>query len=72
MEVHMSDTAQLEAQLAFLEDAVQTLDQALSQQQREILKLERTVELLRERLGEQGTRLDAVADGSSEPPPPHY
>ena len=47
----MSDTAQLEAQLAFLEDAVQTLDQALSQQQREILKLERTVELLRERLG---------------------
>ena len=42
MEVHMSDTAQLEAQLAFLEDAVQTLDQALSQQQREILKLERT------------------------------
>ena len=68
----MSDTAQLEAQLAFLEDAVQTLDQALSQQQREILKLERTVELLRERLGEQGTRLDEVADGSPDPPPPHY
>ena len=61
MDMDMSDTAQLEAQLAFLEDAVQTLDQALSQQQREILKLERTVELLRERLGEQGTRLDAVA-----------
>ena len=72
MEVHMSDTAQLEAQLAFLEDAVQTLDQALSQQQRAILKLERTVDLLRERLGEQGARLDAVADGSPEPPPPHY
>ena len=72
MDMDMSDTAQLEAQLAFLEDAVQTLDQALSQQQREILKLERTVELLRERLGEQGTRLDAVADESPEPPPPHY
>jgi len=55
-----------------LEDAVQTLDLALSQQQREILKLERTVELLRERLGEQGARLDAVGDGSPEPPPPHY
>ena len=72
MDMDMSDTAQLEAQLAFLEDAVQTLDQALSRQQREILKLERTVELLRERLGEQGARLDAVADGSPEPPPPHY
>ena len=72
MDMDMSDTAQLEAQLAFLEDAVQTLDQALSQQQREILKLERTVELLRERLGEQGARLDTVADGSPEPPPPHY
>ena len=72
MDMDMSDTAQLEAQLAFLEDAVQTLDQALSQQQREILKLERTVELLRERLWEQGTRLDAVADGSPDPPPPHY
>jgi SlyX protein len=72
MDMDMSDTAQLEAQLAFLEDAVQTLDQALSQQQREILKLERTVELLRERLGEQGTRLDAVADESPDPPPPHY
>ena len=72
MDMDMSDTAQLEAQLAFLEDAVQTLDQALSQQQREILKLERTVELLLERLGEQGTRLDAVADGSPDPPPPHY
>ena len=72
MDMDMSDTAQLEAQLAFLEDAVQTLDQALSQQQREILKLERTVELLRERLGEQGTRLDAVADGSPDPPQQHY
>ena len=71
MDMDMSDTAQLEAQLAFLEDAVQTLDQALSQQQREILKLERTVELLRG-LGEQGARLDAVGDGSPEPPPPHY
>ena len=36
MEVHMSDTAQLEAQLAFLEDAVQTLDQALSTAKRNL------------------------------------
>jgi hypothetical protein len=27
---------------------------------------------LRERLGEQGARLDAVADESPDPPPPHY
>ena len=72
MEMDMSNTAHLEAQLAFLEDAVQTLDQALSQQQRTILKLERTVDMLRERLGEHSARLDAVADGSPEPPPPHY
>ena len=72
METDMSNTAQLEAQLAFLEDAVQTLDQALSQQQRAILKLERTVDILRERLGEHSARLDAVADGSPEPPPPHH
>ena len=72
MEMDMSNTAHLEAQLAFLEDAVQTLDQALSRQQRTILKLERTVDILRERLGEHSARLDAVADGSPEPPPPHY
>ena len=68
----MSDTADLEAKLAFVEDAVRALDAALATQQQHMLQLEQELEALRIRLREQGTRLDTLTSGEPGPPPPHY
>jgi uncharacterized coiled-coil protein SlyX len=68
----MTGVADLEAQLAFVEDTVSALDSALVAQQQHIMKLERELELLRARLIEQGTRLDEITPAEAEPPPPHY
>ena len=68
----MGDVTALEAQIAFVEDAVQTLDDALAAQQRHILRLERQIDRLQEQLKGQGARIDEAAAESGEPPPPHY
>ena len=68
----MAGVAELEAQLAFVEDTVRALDSALAAQQQQIMKLERELELLRARLIEQGTRLDEITPPETEAPPPHY
>ena len=64
---------ELQSQLAFQEDAVGSLDQALAQQQQEIMLLRRQLEMLRERLQEQTAQNDA---GQSidllDEKPPHY
>ena len=46
----MGDVAALEAQIAFVEDAVQTLDDALAAQQQHILCLERQIDRLQQQL----------------------
>ncbi len=62
---------ELQSQLAFQEDTVSTLNEALSQQQQEILTLRRQVTLLKERQDEQAAQI-----GEGGPPvdqkPPHY
>ena len=68
----MGDVTALEAQIAFVEDTVQALDEALAAQQQHILRLERQIDRLQLQLKDQGARLDEVAAESSEPPPPHY
>ena len=68
----MAGVAELEAQLAFIEDTVSALDSALAAQQQHIIKLEQELELLRARLIEQGTRLDEITPPETEAPPPHY
>ena len=68
----MGDIAALEAQIAFVEDTVQALDEALAAQQQHILSLERQIDRLQQQLKDQGARLDEVAADASEPPPPHY
>ncbi|MDA0649396.1 MAG: SlyX family protein [Proteobacteria bacterium] len=68
----MSGTRDLEAQLAFVEDALQTLDAAMASQQQQILRLEQQIDVLQQRLKEQGHRLDSIAEPDAEPPPPHY
>ena len=68
----MSDTAELETKLAFVEDTVRALDAALATQQQYMLQLHQELEALRIRLREQGARLDAMTPSEPEPPPPHY
>ncbi len=63
---------ELQSQLAFQEDVVHQLNEALAAQQRELLSLRRELELLRERLAEQGRRLDGVEPGPPDERPPHY
>ncbi|MEK9656029.1 MAG: SlyX family protein [Halieaceae bacterium] len=68
----MSQTAELETQLAFLEDAVQALDRALALQQQQLLQLEERVTAIHHQLRQQGDRLDVIGANAPEPPPPHY
>ena len=68
----MSDTAELETKLAFVEDTLRALDAALATQQQHMLQLQQELEVLRIRLREQATRLDAMTPGEPEPQPPHY
>ena len=71
-DVFMSDTAELETKLAFVEDTLRALDAALATQQQHMLQLQEELEVLRIRLREQATRLDAITPGEQEPLPPHY
>jgi SlyX protein len=64
---------ELQTQLAFQEDTVSSLDQALALQQQEILLLRRQVELLRQRQQENEANNDAgAANASPDEKPPHY
>ncbi len=62
---------ELQSQMAFQEDTVAALNEALAAQQQEILTLQRQLALLKQRLDEQALQ---IADGpaESEPKPPHY
>ena len=65
--------ADLQSQMAFQEDTVQALNDALADQQQEILVLRRQVELLRAQLEEQASATDATAARAAEDEkPPHY
>jgi SlyX protein len=64
---------EVQSQLAFQEDAVQGLNDALSVQQQEILLLRRQLELLKIRQDEQGAQDEPGATGSGiDERPPHY
>lgn len=64
------DIAELQAQLAFQEDTVQTLNDIVARQQLQIDKLERDIESLVLQVQQLGDSLSrAPAD---EAPPPHY
>ena len=64
---------ELQSQLAFQEDALGSLDEALALQQQEILVLRRQVELLRLRQQEQQSNSEAgMASAPLDEKPPHY
>ncbi len=60
---------ELETRVAFQEDTIQKLDDALAAQQQQIMDLERQVHLL----GTQIKEIEIVpANTGPEAPPPHY
>ena len=60
---------ELETRVAFQEDTIQKLDDALASQQQQIMDLERQVQLL----GLQIKEIEAVPPTTGpEAPPPHY
>lgn len=62
--------AELETQLAFQEDALQTLNEIVTRQQQQIDQLEREVQLLVMQLRELSDAMSRPE--SEEAPPPHY
>ena len=64
---------ELQSQLAFQEDAVRSLDEALAHQQQEIVLLRRQLELLGQRQQEHAAQNDAGPTSVSlDEKPPHY
>jgi SlyX protein len=61
---------EVQTQLAYQEDTVQALNRALASQQQEILVLRRQLQLLKQRLDEQGSAGPAADTGMEKPP--HY
>lgn len=61
---------EVQTQLAYQEDTVRALNDALAAQQREILVLRRQVQLLKQRQDEQGA--SPAAPLAMEEKPPHY
>jgi SlyX protein len=64
--------AEVQSQLAFQEDTVQALNEAVASQQQEILVLQRQVELLKQQLEEQAAGSAPAAASSLDEKPPHY
>ncbi len=62
---------ELQSQLAFQEDTVAALNEALSGQQQEILTLKRQLALLKQRLDEQALQIGEAVPAADEKPP-HY
>jgi SlyX protein len=64
---------EVQSQLAFQEDVLESLNGAMAAQQKEILVLRRQLELLKQRQDEQGTSSGSAAgaDNANEKPP-HY
>ena len=64
---------ELQSQLAFQEDAVRSLDEALAHQQQEIVLLRRQLELLGQRQQEHAAQNDVgPASVPLDEKPPHY
>jgi len=64
---------ELQSQLAFQEDAVRSLDEALAHQQQELLLLRRQLELLQQRQHDSPAFSEATsASLSANEKPPHY
>ncbi|MFK8047538.1 MAG: SlyX family protein [Halioglobus sp.] len=66
------DMVELQNQMAFQEDTVEALNEAIAAQQVEISLLKRQLELLKQRQDEQGTASDQPGEVPADERPPHY
>ncbi|PYE32376.1 SlyX protein [Idiomarina fontislapidosi] len=63
----------LESQLAFQEDIIDSLNQRVTEHNKELAEVARRMKYLGERLRQiQDNQSSPDADPSAEPPPPHY
>ena len=63
---------ELQSQVAFQEDTIAALNEALAGQQQEILVLREQLTLLKQRLEEQAAQIDQGAPAAADEKPPHY
>jgi SlyX protein len=71
----MSDAerlTELEIRLSYLEDTLNALDQVIARQAEDIVRLEGVNKIIHQQLLGLRERLDEVAPGEGEQPPPHY
>ena len=64
--------AEVQSQLAFQEDTLADLNEALASQQQDILQLRRQLELLKQRQDEQAIQLETGSGVPAIEKPPHY
>lgn len=64
--------AEVQSHLAFQDDTVAALNEAIAAQQQDILLLKRQLELLKLRQDEQAAQVDSGAAPPVEEKPPHY
>lgn len=67
-----SGLVEVQSQLAFQEDTITALNEALTLQQQELTVLRRQVELLKQRLEEHSTNSDQLSPPILDEKPPHY
>ena len=63
---------EVQSQLAFQEDTITALNEALAAQQQEIITLRRQLTLLKQRQDEQAVQLDQGGSAPAQEKPPHY
>jgi SlyX protein len=67
-----ADLMEVQSQMAFQEDTIAALNEALTHQQQEIIVLRRQVELLKQRWEEQNANTDHSQPPVLDERPPHY
>ncbi len=67
----LAQVVELQSQMAFQEDTIAALNDAIAGQQREILLLREQLTLLKQRQEEQAAQLDQGGPAADEKPP-HY
>lgn len=68
-----ADIVELQQQVAFQEQTIDTLNDVVSKQQKDITRLDRAVALLAQQMASLQQAADAGQGGSeADQPPPHY
>ena len=67
-----ADLVEVQSQMAFQEDTITALNEALTLQQQEIIVLRRQVEMLKQRQEEQSATSDQSSPPVLDERPPHY